>query len=391
MPSFNQFLKNTIEQTPLDPIVLDKPIEIGELPTPALTIDLEIFERNLENMQSYLDSCNLGLRSHGKMHKCPIIAKKQIEHGALGICTATVSEAEMMVRAGIEDILITSPIATTDKIARVIEMGLVTDKLHLVVDDVGNATALNIAARDAGIILSVYIDIDPPMGRTGVEQGAPALALGQHLADECNNLSLDGLQIYIGSCMHIHGFEKRRDRYARMMALTASTREMFLQAGIDVPVVSGGGTGSYNMESDIGVLTEVQAGSYVFMDVEYREIGGEKTELFSDFEPSLHVLVTAISKPQKKLITVDAGYKSFASDTVKPQFKDIEGVDFNWGGDEHGIILLNNPSVEIRLGDKLPIVTPHCDPTVNLYDYYFPHRDGVVSEIWPIAARGKSQ
>lgn len=391
MPSFNQFLKNTIEQTPLDPIVLDKPIEIGELPTPALTIDLEIFERNLENMQSYLDSCNLGLRSHGKMHKCPIIAKKQIEHGALGICTATVSEAEMMVRAGIEDILITSPIATTDKIARVIEMGLVTDKLHLVVDDVGNATALNIAARDAGIILSVYIDLDPPMGRTGVEQGAPALALGQHLTDECNNLSLDGLQIYIGSCMHIHGFEKRRDRYVGMMALAASTREMFLQAGIDVPVVSGGGTGSYNMESDIGVLTEVQAGSYVFMDVEYREIGGEKTELFSDFEPSLHVLVTAISKPQKKLITVDAGYKSFASDTVKPQFKDIEGVDFNWGGDEHGIILLNNPSVEIRLGDKLPIVTPHCDPTVNLYDYYFPHRDGVVSEIWPIAARGKSQ
>ncbi len=391
MPSFNQFLKNTVEQTPLDPIILDQPIGLEELHTPALTIDLNVFERNLENMQSYLNDHKLGLRSHGKMHKCPIIAKKQIEHGAVGICTATVSEAEMMVRAGIKDILITSPIATTDKIARVIEMGMVTDKLHIVVDDVGNATALNSAACDAGITLSVYIDLDPPMGRTGVEQGLPALALGQHITEECNNLSFDGLQIYIGSCMHVHGFEKRRDRYARMMELAASTRDLFIQAGIEVPVVSGGGTGSYNMESDIGVLTEVQAGSYIFMDVEYREIGGEKTELFTDFEPSLHVLVTAISKPQKKLITVDAGYKSFASDTVKPQFKDIEGVDFNWGGDEHGIILLNNPSVEIRLGDKLPVVTPHCDPTVNLYDYYFPHRDGVVSEIWPIAARGKSQ
>ena len=391
MPSFNQFLRNSIDQVRLEPIELDEPIALEDLHTPALTIDLDIFERNLEKMQSYLNRNNLGLRSHGKMHKCPIIANKQIEHGALGICTATVSEAEIMVRAGIEDVLITSPVATPEKIARVIDMALLTSRLHLVVDDVQNATALNRAAADAGITLSVYIDLDPPMGRTGVEQGEPALALGRHIVDDCSNLSFDGLQIYIGSCMHIHGYEKRRDRYAGMMELVASTREMFIQAGIEVPVISGGGTGSYNMEPGIGILTEVQAGSYIFMDVEYRDIGGESTELFTDFEPSLHVLVTAISKPQKKLITVDAGYKSFASDTVKPQFKDVEGVDFNWGGDEHGIIVLNNPSVEIQLGDKLPVVTPHCDPTVNLYDYYFPHRDGVVSEIWPIAARGKSQ
>jgi len=391
MTTFKQFIKDTVEQVPLEPILLDHPIAVEALHTPALTIDLDIFDRNLNKMQNYLNDNNLGLRSHGKMHKCPIIAKKQIENGALGICTATVSEAEIMVRAGIEDVLITSPIATMDKIERVIAMACLTPKLHLVVDDIGNATDLNQAAGAAGINLSVYIDLDPPMGRTGVEQGEPALALGRHIVGSCPNLSLDGMQIYIGSCMHIHGYTKRRDKYAKMMELAASTRQLFIDDGIEVPVFSGGGTGSYNMEPEIGVLTELQAGSYIFMDVEYRDIGGESTELFLDFEPSLHVLVTAISKPQKKLITVDAGYKSFASDTVKPQFKDVEGVDFNWGGDEHGIILLNNPSMEISLGDKLPVITPHCDPTVNLYDYYFPHRDGMVSEIWPIAARGKSQ
>jgi 3-hydroxy-D-aspartate aldolase len=389
--TYKQFLKDSLERVPLEPIPLHEPIPVEDLHTPALMIDLDIFEKNLDKMQRYLTQNNLGLRSHGKMHKCPIIAKKQIEHGALGICTATVSEAEMMVRAGIEDVLITSPIATIEKIERVIAMACITSKLHIVVDDSQNATALNKAANNAGINLSVYIDLDPPMGRTGVEQGEPALALGRHIAGNCSNLTLDGMQIYIGSCMHIHGYEKRREKYTKMMALAASTRDLFVKDGINVPVFSGGGTGTYNMEPEIGLLTELQAGSYIFMDVEYREIGGESTELFADFEPSLHVLVTAISKPQKKLITVDAGYKSFASDTVKPQFKDIEGVDFNWGGDEHGIILLNNPSVEIKLGDKLPVVTPHCDPTVNLYDYYFPHRDGVVSEIWPIAARGKSQ
>ncbi len=154
---------------------------------------------------------------------------------------------------------------------------------------------------------------------------------------------------------------------------------------------SGGGTGTFNIDSDIGAITDLQAGSYVFMDVEYRDIGGVGTEHFLDFKPSLFVLATAISKPQEQLITFDAGIKSLATDTAYPEFRDVEGVVYHFGGDEHGIVQLNNPSLEISLGDKLSVITPHCDPTVNLYDFYYPYRNGVVEEIWPISARGRSQ
>ena len=157
-----------------------------------------------------------------------------------------------------------------------------------------------------------------------------------------------------------------------------------------MPVFSGGGTGTYNIEPDTGLVTELQAGSYAFMDIEYRDIGSKNSNQFLDFGVALYVLVTAISKPQSKLITVDAGFKSFASDKMVPEFRDVEGVNFHWGGDEHGIVQLRNPSREIKLGNKLAMLTPHCDPTVNLHDYYFPYRDGVVHEIWPISARGLS-
>ena len=142
--------------------------------------------------------------------------------------------------------------------------------------------------------------------------------------------------------------------------------------------------------NNLGLINELQAGSYAFMDIEYRDIGGMDSARFSDFGVSLHVLVTAISQPQSRLITVDGGFKSFASDKMVPEFRDVEGVTFHWGGDEHGIVQLNNPSLEINLGSKLPMLTPHCDPTVNLHDFYFPYRDGQVHEIWPITARGFS-
>ncbi|MCP4753219.1 MAG: hypothetical protein GY866_20200 [Proteobacteria bacterium] len=166
---------------------------------------------------------------------------------------------------------------------------------------------------------------------------------------------------------------------------------MFVGDGIEVPVFTGGGTGTFNIEPGVGLMTDLQAGSYVFMDIEYRNIGGVGNEHFIDFEPSLFVLVTAISKPQPRLITVDAGFKSFASDAMSPEFRDVEGVTFHFGGDEHGIVELTHPSRELNLGDKLSMLTPHCDPTVNLHDYYFPVRDGVVEELWPITARGRSQ
>ena len=391
MTTLEQFMEDTLRKVPIEPIRLDPPVPIASLPTPALVLDLDIFESNLDKMQQHVQKHGLGLRGHTKMHKSPIIARKQIENGALGVCAATVSEAEVMLAGGVDNILITSPVVTADKIARVIAMAAHSAELRIVVDHIKGAEQFNAAAEQAGVHLKVLIDLDPGMGRTGIACGDPALALGQYIVDECPCLRFSGLQMYIGNCMHIKGFEKRRAKYVELLAPGIETRALFQANGIVVDVFSGGGTGTFDIEPGIGALTELQAGSYAFMDVEYRDIGGQVGELFDAFEPSLFVLVTAISQPQTRLITVDAGYKSFASDSVAPQFRDIEGVVYHWGGDEHGIVRLNNPSRDIQLGDRLTMLTPHCDPTVNLYDFYFPYRNGLVEEIWPISARGKSQ
>lgn len=391
MPTLQEYITESIATAPADPIRLSEAVPLDELPTPALIIDLDVFENNLTKMQAHLESHSMGLRCHTKMHKCPTIAKKQIAGGAIGVCAAKVSEAEIMQLNGIANVLITSPVVTPEKISRVIKLAEKNAGLQIVIDNIEVATRFNELATISGVELGVLIDLDPGMGRTGIETGEPALELVHYIIDNLSQLRFDGLQMYAGNCMHIEGFEKRREKYLRTMETGALTKKMFEDAGIEVPVFSGGGTGTFNIEPGLGLMTDLQAGSYAFMDIEYRDIGGEGSDLFIDFEPSLFVLVTAISKPQQRLVTVDAGFKSFASDKMAPQFRDVEGVTFHWGGDEHGIIQLTNPSREINLGDKLPMLTPHCDPTVNLHDYYYPVRNGVVEELWPITARGWSQ
>jgi len=387
MPTLDDFYSQVRAARPLDSIPLDQPIALEELQTPALVIDLDVFERNLEKMQSYLTGQGIALRSHTKMHKCPVIAHKQVEAGARGVCAAKVSEAEIMCDAGIEDVLVTSPLATHDKIDRFMQARESHPGLKLVVDHEQSAALLDTSAGAQGLTVDVFIDIDPGMGRTGVEAGEGTLRLAEFVG-AAEHLNLAGIQMYAGNCMHIEGFKDRQAKYTKVMQKGIDTLALLKDNGIEVPIVSGGGTGTYNMEAGIGLINELQAGSYAFMDIEYRDIGGQESDVYSDFDVSLFVLVTAISQPQSRLITVDGGFKSFASDKIPPQFRDVEGVIYHWGGDEHGIIQLDNPSREIVLGDRLAMLTPHCDPTVNLHDFYFPYRDGLVHEIWPVSARG---
>jgi D-serine deaminase-like pyridoxal phosphate-dependent protein len=391
MPTFSDFQQARISDLQIEPIILDEPISIDQLPTPALTIDLDIFDANIAKMQSHLNAAGLGLRCHTKMHKSPIIARKQIAAGAIGVCCATISEAEVMLAGGITKILITSPVVTDDKILRLLAMSQKSSEVEIVVDYIQGADRRSELAGEMKLNIGVLVDLDPGMGRTGIEPGQKALELVRHIGEACPNLTFNGLQMYIGNCMHVQGFEKRRDKYLHLISKGIETKELLESNGIQVPVFSGGGTGTYDIDAELGALTDLQAGSYAFMDVEYRDIGGQGTETFVDFEPSLFSLVTAISKPQERLITVDAGIKCLATDTGYPEFRDVEGATYHFGGDEHGIIQLNNSSRQINLGDRLSVITPHCDPTVNLYDYYYPYRQGMVTEIWPISARGRSQ
>jgi len=374
-----------------EPIVLEKPIALADLPTPALLLDEAMLERNLRKMAAHAASKKIGLRPHVKTHKCPILAKKQLAAGAIGVCAAKVSEAEVMVDAGVANVLITSPLASPDKYERVVALAKRAPGVQVVVDAPSALRAFDTAAAAAGITLGMLIDLDTGTRRTGIAPGEPALALAREIA-ALKHLRFDGLQAYSGHVMHVVGREERKKKSLESLAAALDTKALLEKSGIAVKALTGGGTGTYDIDCDVPGMTDLQVGSYLFMDVQYRMIGDADGELFDTFEPSLTVLATAISQPVPQLITIDAGFKAFAHEPdAKPQFKDRAGLAYFYGGDEHGICAFTGDARELALGQKAELLVSHCDPTVNLYDAYHVVRDGMVRELWPIAARGKSQ
>jgi D-serine deaminase-like pyridoxal phosphate-dependent protein len=363
---------------------------IWELPTPALLVDLEAMEANLKKMADFYRPKKAKLRPHGKTHKCPILAKKQIELGAVGVCAAKVSEAEAFVEGGVENVLVTSPVVTPEKFERLLALARKSPGIRIVVDQPAGTRALDQAAAAAGVKLSVLIDLNVGSDRTGIEPGRPALELARTIAKSAS-LVFGGIQAYAGHVMHRRGFEYRKQSSLKALAGAIETKRLLEKDGFEVPVLSVGGTGTYNIDCDVPEITDVQVGSYLFMDVNYRNVGGAGGPIFDDFRPSLLVLATAISQPVGGRITIDAGYKAFATDQEPPDLLNVGGVSYRWGGDEHGILEFKAPSREIRLGDKLLLIASHCDPTVNLYDRFYAFRNERVEEVWPIAGRGRSQ
>lgn len=387
--ALERFLTQRIRERPWQAQPLDTPVSLDDVPTPALTLDVEAMERNLTHMAEFLGDKHVGLRAHSKMHKCPLIARRQVELGAVGICCAKVSEAEVMCAAGISRILITSPVVSADKVARVAALASVTEHLMVVVDSALGIARMSEAAVEAGVTQSVLVDMDPLMGRTGAPFGDRSVELVEQCA-VAPGLAFGGLQMYAGHVMHMAGHAARREKSRELWAMGLETRDLVEARGFKVEVMTGGGTGTYDIDSDIDGVSDIQAGSYALMDREYRDIGGTDSDVFDDFEPALFVLATAISQPRDGAITVDAGIKSFATDTVAPSLADDAGMRYRFAGDEHGVLLLEGANRGAALGDRVKILVPHCDPTINLYDFLVPHRNGEVTELWPIAARGCS-
>lgn len=372
------------------PIPLPRPVPVEDLPTPALLLHLETLEHNLAKMAEHGRRSDKDLRPHTKTHKCPLLAHRQLEAGAVGVCCAKVSEAEVMAAAGIDDILVTSPVVSPEKIRRVVELAGPRPEFSIVVDSALGAERLSEAAAAAGIELNVLVDLDVGTRRTGIAPGEPALDLAR-LIDRLPAVHLGGLQAYAGHLMHVTGHAERSSRSHAALAEAVETRRLFAAAGLQAQILTGGGTGTWDIDSEIEEMTDLQVGSYLFMDAQYRKIGDRNGDRFEAFEPSLTVLVTAISQPVSSLITVDAGFKAFASEDVPPEPRDLDGVVYHFAGDEHGIIELREPSRPLGLGDKLELIASHCDPTVNLHDVYHVVRDGLVTELWPISGRGCGQ
>jgi D-serine deaminase-like pyridoxal phosphate-dependent protein len=359
------------------------------LDTPALVLDLGALSRNIERMAAFAKARGVALRPHVKTHKSVEIARRQVAAGAIGVSCVTLGEAEVMVRAGIPDVLITSPAVTPSKIARLVRLARSAGPggVMVVVDDPRNAADLAAATLGLPHPLEVLVDYGAGYNRTGTADAAQVIELARHVMAE-PRLKLRGLQAYAGNLQHIPGRAQRSAAAARLREDIAQIVSEARRIGIHFEIVTGAGTGTHDLDAERDAFTELQAGSYVFMDAEYAQVlGGEGRP--APFEVSLFVQTAVVSAHAADWVTVDGGTKCFATDSGVPLV--ARGADpasrYAFFGDEHGKLLFagERPALDARV----EFVTPHCDPTVNLHDAYHVFDGDTLVAIWPVDARGR--
>ena len=360
------------------------------LNTPSLILDLDLLDANIAQMARLCAERNIALRPHAKTHKSIEIAKRQLAAGAVGICCAKLGEAEVLAAGGIDSLLITSPVVSVEGCRRLAALNRTCPDLMIVTDSAANVQDLAAAGAASGKALKVLIDLDVGQHRTGIAPGDGALALARAIA-ATPHLSLAGLQGYAGHLQHLHGRGKRRARTLAAMALLAATRASLEAAGFACPIVTGGGTGTFDLDPAAAILTDLQAGSYIFMDAQYAEVWEADAERVP-FATSLFVQTIVISANHPGLATTDAGLKAFATDAGPPRIVGgaPEGTRYVLGSDEQGRLELT-PGNALAPGTVLTCAVPHCDPTVNLYDHYHAVKGDTLIDIWPVDARGRSQ
>ena len=366
---------------------------VDAIDTPSLVVDLDVFARNISRMQTAADMAGVKLRPHAKAHKCPDVSVAQIAEGAVGICCQKVSEAVPFARAGIHDIHISNELASPAKAALLAEMARHA-RMSVCVDDVAQIDALASAASAAGSTVDVFVEIDVGQGRCGVRDASEALRLAERIAKHAP-LKFRGLQAYHGGVQHLRGWAERRDAAARAAERTGSVIARLAAVGVRCDVVTGGGSGSVEFDLTSGVYTEIQPGSYVFMDADY---GSNAYTGTLRFEHSLFIATTVMSVAAGDRVILDAGLKSMAVDSGLPWIW-ADGaasttLDYVAANDEHGIVKprrADPPEALPALGSRVMLVPGHCDPTLNLYDEIIGVRAGVVECVWPISARGLSR
>lgn len=362
-----------------------------ELDTPSLCVDLDALEANLATLQKTVSANGIASRPHAKTHKCPALARMQLESGSIGICTAKISEAQMMFDHGIEQILMTTTNVTPFKISRAMNLKKWCPGFIQATDSPANARLLSEAARAAGVIADIVVDVDPGGHRTGITPGQPALELAQ-LVDQLPGLKLRGMLCYDGGSQHVKGFAKRKAQTLERLAPAGETYSLFQRSGLDTGIFSGGGTGTYNVDHETPGFTDVQVGSYLFMDAQYMAIGGATNdERYTDFQPALTILTTVLNDQYAGRATTDAGAKACTINKPWPIVKGETGMQYRSGSDEFGTVIYEDPSRTYQVGDKLEVIVSHCDPVVNLYDELYAIRGERVEAVWKIAGRGMSR
>lgn len=349
-----------------------------------MIVDLSLMEQNIQKLMSQLLPTGISIRPHSKTTKSAILAQKLIAAGAKGACVAKLSEAEVMCSKGLTDLLITCEVVGPAKVVRLVELWKEYREVRIVVDSEEGARAIDAAVEEAGLegrILTL-IDLDVGLHRTGVQPGAPALQLAKTVAG-LKHLQLIGVQGYEGHLQHVHGTEERKKLCLESMKILVDTAAALGTDGHQIDVVTTGGTGTAEFCVTVPGVTEVQPGSFLFMDTDYRNAVGTK------YSNSLTILSTVISKQGPKSITIDAGLKSLTTDSGFAECKTL-GYTYGVLGDEHGSLSWTD-GADLKIGDRVEMIPSHIDPTINLHDFYYAHRNGVIEEIWPVDARGKVQ
>lgn len=358
---------------------------IAEVDTPALLLDLDGFEHNLDTLARTLQGRDVKVRPHAKSHKCPAIARIQIERGAVGVCCQKVSEAEALVDGGVGNVMVSNEVVGASKLARLARLARRAN-IRVLADHPDNVDALQKAAADAQVTLEVLVEVDVGAGRCGAQPGEPAARLAAHIAAS-PNLAFAGIHAYQGGAQHMRTPEERETAIRKALAMVEATVAALERLGLKAETITGAGTGTYLLEAASGIYNEIQPGSYVFMDADYgRNLEADGKPVHT-FRHSLFILATVMSRPSPAKAVVDVGLKAHSVDSGMPLVADVPGAKYLRASDEHGLIELPE-GTDVPLGTKLQLIPGHCDPTVNLYDWLVCHRKGVVEDIWPIAARG---
>ena len=371
-------------------MTIEPPATVGmaveDVDTPCLLVDLDAFERNVAAMGRFIKEHGIRHRAHAKTHKSSDIATYQMEvGGACGICCQKVSEAEALVDAGIRDILISNEIVAPKKIERLAAMAT-RARVLVCVDDPANVDQLSAAAQRHNATIECLVEIDVGAGRCGVAPGIAAVEIAQRL-QAAPHLRFAGLQAYHGKAQHVPDYTERRAMIDGAITATAATVRLLRTRGLECDIVAGAGTGTFRLEGASGVYNELQCGSYIFMDADYQRIRDERGNFISEFENSLFVYTSVMSKVRDDTAICDAGLKAQSVDSGMPVIHGRKDVTYIKCSDEHGVI--NDPGNVLKLNEKLMLVPGHCDPTANLFDWYVGIRNGRVEAIWPVTARGR--
>jgi D-serine deaminase-like pyridoxal phosphate-dependent protein len=363
-----------------------------DLDTPALCVDLDRLERNIATMQAAAKKFGIATRPHAKTHKSADIAKMQLAAGAIGICTAKLGEAEALMAQGVDRICMTTSNLSSAKIRRAMQLRKKSAGFIQATDTEENARALSAAAREAGVTADVVIDVAVGT-RSGIPPDEGAVALAK-LVDTLPGLKLRGLLSYDGGAQHITGFATRKERTLANIEPNVRVRESMHRAGLNTEIFSGGGTGTYNLQHLVPGFSDIQVGSYIFMDMQYLAIGSEDGNVvYKDFASSLTVVGTVLNNRFPGRLTTDAGAKALTLNVPHAGVIGEPDADYNAGSDEFGVITFKSggPAKAYKIGDRIEMIVPHCDPVVNLYDVMYGIRNEKVEKVIAVTARGRSQ